>query len=164
MTKAVVLSGGGMVGIAWQTGLAAGLVRAGVDLRETDFITGTSAGSAVGARIALRRDFEELIAGYRKMGAARPARNGSGADSRSLSPERIAQNRRIVADLMEGAGTPEARRAAVGRFAIQSETLPENALLAAFADLRGKSWPANYYCPTIDAVTGEFVLECQIWR
>jgi predicted acylesterase/phospholipase RssA len=53
MTKALVLSGGGAVGIAWEIGVAAGLARGGVDLREADFITGTSAGSAVGARLAL---------------------------------------------------------------------------------------------------------------
>ena len=48
MTKALVLSGGGPVGIAWQTGLVAGLRRKGVDLSVADLVVGTPAGSAVG--------------------------------------------------------------------------------------------------------------------
>ena len=83
-----------MVGIAWETGIAAGLARAGVDVREADFITGTSAGSAVGAPIALRRDFEQLVTGYRKMSAERPARSESSAGSRSLSSDRMAEHSR----------------------------------------------------------------------
>src|SRR6185437_13591516 len=59
VTKALVLSGGGSVGIAWEIGVTAGLARAGVDVRDADFITGTSAGSAVGAQLALHRDLDE---------------------------------------------------------------------------------------------------------
>ena len=56
MTKrALVLGGGGAVGIAWETGLAAGLADEGIDLRQADKIVGTSAGSAVGAELASGR-------------------------------------------------------------------------------------------------------------
>ena len=51
MSKALVLSRGGPVGIAWQTGLA----RKGVDLDAADLIVGTSASSAVGVQFALGR-------------------------------------------------------------------------------------------------------------
>src|SRR5215469_359270 len=66
VTKALVLSGGGSVGIAWEIGVAAGLARAGVDVRDADFITGTSAGSAVGAQLALHRDLGELVSRQRQ--------------------------------------------------------------------------------------------------
>ena len=38
MSRALVLSGGGPVGIAWETGLIAGLAEGGVDLSSADFI------------------------------------------------------------------------------------------------------------------------------
>ena len=52
-TRALVLGGGGPVGIAWESGLIAGLEADGVMLGEADLIVGTSAGSMVGAQLAL---------------------------------------------------------------------------------------------------------------
>jgi NTE family protein len=46
------LGGGGVVGVAWETGVCAGLIEAGVDPREVDVVVGTSAGAIVGAQIA----------------------------------------------------------------------------------------------------------------
>ncbi len=48
---ALVLGGGGITGIAWETGILAGLVDAGVDLTGADLVVGTSAGSVVGAQL-----------------------------------------------------------------------------------------------------------------
>jgi len=52
MTYALVLGGGGVTGIAWETGLLRGLREAGLDLTGADLIVGTSAGSVVGAQVA----------------------------------------------------------------------------------------------------------------
>src|SRR5260221_14766975 len=52
-SRALVLGGGGPVGIAWESGLVAGLAQAGIDLGQADFTMGTSAGAFVGARLAL---------------------------------------------------------------------------------------------------------------
>jgi NTE family protein len=60
--RALVLGGGGSVGIAWETGLAAGLAEDGIDLRLADKIVGTSAGSFVGAELAASRAPAELRA------------------------------------------------------------------------------------------------------
>jgi NTE family protein len=46
--RALVLGGGGVTGIAWETGLIAGLAGLGIDLAAADVIIGTSAGSVVG--------------------------------------------------------------------------------------------------------------------
>jgi NTE family protein len=62
MTLALVLGGGGVVGIAWETGLLAGLRQAGIDLSKADLIVGTSAGSIVGAQIATGCDLDDLYA------------------------------------------------------------------------------------------------------
>ena len=53
MTKnALVLGGGGALGVAWETGLLAGLREAGIDPAGADLIVGTSAGSIVGTCVA----------------------------------------------------------------------------------------------------------------
>jgi NTE family protein len=50
--RGLVLGGGGVTGIAWETGMVAGLLEAGVDLTVADLVVGTSAGSVVGAQLA----------------------------------------------------------------------------------------------------------------
>lgn len=47
-----MLGGGGVVGVAWESGLAAGMLERGIDLREVDVVVGTSAGAIVGAQLA----------------------------------------------------------------------------------------------------------------
>jgi NTE family protein len=56
MRQALVLGGGGVVGVAWETGIVCGLLEAGVDLRAAEGIVGTSAGSLVGTRLAAQQD------------------------------------------------------------------------------------------------------------
>ncbi|WP_205471945.1 patatin-like phospholipase family protein [Nocardioides sp. SYSU D00038] len=51
MVRGLVLGGGGITGIAWETGLLHGLAEAGVDLTGADRVVGTSAGSIVGAQV-----------------------------------------------------------------------------------------------------------------
>ncbi len=58
--RGLVLGGGGITGIAWETGLLFGLAEAGVDLTTADRIVGTSAGSIVGAQITSEVGLAEL--------------------------------------------------------------------------------------------------------
>lgn len=64
-THALVLGGGGVVGIAWETGLLMGLAEAGIDVRNADLFVGTSAGSTVAAQITsgltLDKLFQQLV-------------------------------------------------------------------------------------------------------
>ncbi|PNH23043.1 hypothetical protein CVS44_08960 [Staphylococcus haemolyticus] len=50
--RTLVLGGGGITGIAWESGVLAGLIESGVGLELADRIIGTSAGSFVGAVLA----------------------------------------------------------------------------------------------------------------
>ncbi len=59
-SRAVVLGGGGVAGVAWEIGLLAGLVAEGVDLTGADAVVGTSAGSVVGAELAAGLDPAQL--------------------------------------------------------------------------------------------------------
>src|SRR5260370_38219082 len=60
-TRALVLGGGGVAGVAWELGILIGLHDTGVDVRGADVIIGTSAGSVVGAQIASGTDLESLF-------------------------------------------------------------------------------------------------------
>src|SRR6516225_12132648 len=71
--RALVLGGGGITGIAWETGLIAGLAGLGVDLAEADVIIGTSAGSVVGAGIASGQALEALYQAELEPPAPAPA-------------------------------------------------------------------------------------------
>jgi NTE family protein len=154
MTKALVLSGGGSVGIAWEIGVAAGLARGRVDVRDADFIVGTSAGSAVGAQLALGRDCEELVSRQRRIGRT-SAPESSGSTAGGSNGERMQKLFGVIAQAMAGDGPAEARRAAIGRFALTADALPEDQFVAAFRYLKGEPWPARFACPAVDALSGE---------
>ncbi len=61
-TRALVLGGGGVTGIAWEVGVLAGLLEAGVAVYEADAVIGTSAGSFVGVALASGYDMQKLFA------------------------------------------------------------------------------------------------------
>lgn len=155
-----MLSGGGAVGIAWQTGFAAGLASEGVDLARADWILGTSAGSATGAQLALRFDMATRVDRYRQR---------SGEPVRGTVDERPSAGRRGGAaggplsglmDVMRSAqgATPEERRKMIGAYALSAETGPEDRFVESFRYLDGHDWPAHYRCTAVDAESGAFVV------
>lgn len=60
--RGLVLGGGGITGIAWETGLLLGLQDLGIDLTVADAVVGTSAGSVVGAQITTGIALSDLFA------------------------------------------------------------------------------------------------------
>ena len=62
LRRGLVLGGGGITGIAWETGLLFGLQELGVDVTTADAVVGTSAGSVVGAQITTGISLEDLFA------------------------------------------------------------------------------------------------------
>lgn len=151
-SKALVLSGGGSVGIAWQTGLAAGLARAGVQLADADFIVGTSAGSAVGANLAVGADLDVRVRRYDA-----PSPQAARSASAGMSADRIAKLMAVMAGI-DGATDADAGRAAVGKFALEAEGLAEDLFVAGFRDLADTPWPQHYACTAVDAESGAFVV------
>jgi hypothetical protein len=77
--KALVLGGGGVAGIAWMTGLLAGLAEAGAGLTGADLIIGTSAGANVAAQV-------NSGCRWRTCTPGRPIRSGSPGDRRGPGP------------------------------------------------------------------------------
>jgi NTE family protein len=152
-TKAVVLGGGGPVGIAWEAGLARGLEECGVRLTDADAFFGTSAGSVVAAHLAAGRSAEEL---YRANLAFR---------ERGDEYRRPVDLSGLIAKMMElyTSDRPEEElRAGIGAFALAADTVREAEWLSRFGadeDLALDEWPERTYgCTAIDAETGEFVV------
>ncbi len=145
MTRALVLGGGGPVGVGWESGLAAGLAGAGVALGAADLVVGTSAGSIVGASLALGLDPAETVSA---VGQPLPVEAGAGA---------------TIADLMAAwagaasrAQTPEQTRIELGKLALDAHTVAEGDFTGAavFAQLAGRDWPASFRCTAVDTQTG----------
>lgn len=59
--RALVIGGGGVAGVAWATGVLAGLADAGVDVTDADLLLGTSAGSVVVTQVAVGAALPELL-------------------------------------------------------------------------------------------------------
>ncbi|HEX2132053.1 MAG TPA: patatin-like phospholipase family protein [Actinophytocola sp.] len=147
MTRALVLGGGGITGIAWEWGILAGLARAGVELGSADLVVGTSAGSVVGAQVA-----SGLDAGERYAAQLEPP---DGEVAAVLGPRVLAR----YALAMIGPRTPQEVRARIGRMALRADTVPEAERVAVIeARLPVRDWPERALLVTaVDAESGEFV-------
>ena len=162
MSRALVLGGGGPVGIAWEAGLLAGLAEGGVDLARADFILGTSAGSVVGALLALGRQAGD-IAGPIMAEAERP---------RDI-PQQVAQERPGAPNMMvllqkmqeaaSGERDPREVRREIGEFSLAAQTVDEESFLSGFGRQLSQAgegvWPAHgYACTAVDTASGDFVV------
>jgi len=162
--RALVLGGGGPVGIAWESGLIAGLEEGGVGAADADLIVGTSAGSFVGAQLRMGRKAQELAAS--QLAAPGPSAR-PGATSTGRGAGAPARAFRKLMDLMTEAATAEgpaeAARRKVGAFALAAETVDESAFIGSFGGwldgLPADAWPERAFaCTAIDAETGDFVV------
>jgi NTE family protein len=145
--QALVLGGGGIAGIAWMTGLLAGLAEAGQDMTEADLVIGTSAGSVVAAQLGSGRPLADLY-----------ARQVDPALQSAEIPADIDMDRFGAqwAEFLAGATTPEERLRAGGKFALAAETVPEDRRRAVIASrLPSHDWPSrDVRLTAVDCETG----------
>ncbi|WP_319461353.1 patatin-like phospholipase family protein [Micromonospora sp. RTP1Z1] len=148
MTRALVLGGGGVTGVAWELGLLAGLAERLVELAGADLVVGTSAGSVVGAQVCSGVPVEELYAAQLRPAAGEvAARFGVGAVARLL--------------WAGGRTRDEVRsRARIGAMAVAARTPSEASRRAVIEGrLPVREWPARRLLVTaVDAGSGEFVV------
>lgn len=150
MTRALVLGGGGVAGVAWEIGVVDALARAGVELRSAERIVGTSAGAAVGAQLCTSESLDSLVA--RQLVPA--------AESTELEVdfdvEAIANL--VIAAVEDGLGGEE-MRARMGALALSTTTVPESVRRAVIESrLSDHTWSARDLVITaVDAATGAFV-------
>lgn len=154
--RALVLGGGGSVGIAWETGLAAGLADEGIDLRLADKIVGTSAGSFVGAELASGRAPAALRARLTESATARsravPATTGA------LPAPDLTKLMNFMARVPKSEAEALELRAEIGAYALEAQTVPEETCIGFFASVADTPWPAKYACTAVDAQDGRFVV------
>src|ERR1700733_8981166 len=149
--QALVLGGGGVSGIAWMTGLLAGLAEAGQDVTGADVVIGTSAGANVAAQLGSGLSLAELFARQ-----VEPA-----LQSRELMA--VIDWEKFAADLLpyvDGASTPAGQLRGFGRFALDADTVPETERIAVIESrLPSQEWPLT---PTrlaaVDCVSGELTV------
>jgi len=164
MTRALVLGGGGPVGIAWETGLALGLASRGVELGQADRIVGTSAGSVVGAQLAAGLDLGERA----QRVYVSPLGEGGSAVDRALAAEVDPQVGARVLQLVEALGglgdpgapdaEPDPGMVALGTQALQAPTGPEESFVALFAEFADHAWPERFACTAVDTASGRFTV------
>lgn len=153
MTRALVLGGGGPVGVAWEVGLIAGLQEAGVDLTAADRIVGTSAGSIVGAHVARDESIDELV----EVALARSARG----PSRPVDLAKVAPVGAAMFEAMTTARPPGEVVRELGALALDlaGDLPPESDIVAAISPDLGEAWPArDYVCTAWEITSGTFTV------
>jgi NTE family protein len=148
VTRALVLGGGGVAGIAWETGVLLGLFDAGVDLAGADRVIGTSAGSAVAAQITSGVPLVELFA-------------------RQVSPDGMKHEIAAEFDaeqmmtefgrILSGVKPGIEMNKAIGDYALKASTVAEPLRRDVIAArLPSRSWPdRDLQIVAVDAASGE---------
>ncbi|MET0238168.1 MAG: patatin-like phospholipase family protein [Kibdelosporangium sp.] len=141
--RALVLGGGGIAGIAWETGILYGL---GDSVLDVDIIIGTSAGSAVGAgvsQIPLAEAFERQTS---------PVPETDNSTRPVPSVHKLMQIFTVIQSL-----PAEEARLKLGEVALSAETMPEEIWLQVIGSaLPSYEWPdRNVATVAVDAETGE---------
>ena len=155
MRFGLVLGGGGVVGIAWEVGVLAGLARAGaLDPASASVIVGTSAGSVVGTRLALGASIESLVEEQ-----SRPAEATASSTGETKPRGDLSAVMEIFGELRKApAVTPEVTRV-VGQKAMAADTPPEERWVESFEATigRGTPWPdhVDLRIAALDCQSGE---------
>ena len=146
-----MLGGGGVAGIAWITGLLAGLADAGQDVTGADVIIGTSAGATVAAQLGSGLSLDELFA--RQVDPVLQARELMA----------VIDWAKFAADLqpyISASSTQAEQLRSFGRFALNADTAPEPERRAVIESrLPSHDWPARPVKLTaIDCESGELTV------
>lgn len=146
--RALVLGGGGVAGIAWETGFLAGLAERGIDMAGFDLIVGTSAGATVAAQLTSPTPLATLYAAQLDPSAGIEPRI-EGIDMPALTA--------TIGQAMSDPGDPFAARRRIGAMALERDRVPEPERRRIIeARLPSHDWPEQrLWLTAIDAATGE---------
>jgi NTE family protein len=148
VTNALVLGGGGVAGVAWMTGLLAGLADVGKDVTDADLVVGTSAGSVIAAQLGSGLSLDELYA--RQVEPSLQAKE----IPVELDMESYAMS---LMALFDGAPSQEEIQRRIGKFALAADTPAEAVRREAVASrLPSFDWPSRrIVLIAVDTETGE---------
>jgi NTE family protein len=150
-SRALVLAGGGVIGIGWELGVMLGLRAAGVS--ETDWarIVGTSAGSVVGAALSKPGQLEDLGRALAATGGGELATHLAGVDATTMAA--IDELWFGPAAAVDGPG--EHARIEIGRLGSLAGADPGGRYLAGIAALLPTAtWPAALTTTAVDIADG----------
>ncbi len=153
MKRGLILAGGGLAGIAWETGVLAGIADASPDtaaaVLAADVLLGTSAGSAVAAQVSSGTALDDL---YARQIAEETHEIASGVDI-----DEVAEL--FVAALGES-GSVESRMRRIGAIAVAAQTVPEAVRRQVIAHrLPAQHWPdRDLRITAVDVATGELAV------
>lgn len=151
--RGLVLAGGGLAGIAWETGIVCGIADEAPDaasaLLASDVLVGTSAGSTVAAQLGSGSSLDELFA---RQTAEESYELDSGVDV-----DEIAE---LFITAMSVPGTKEQKLQRIGATALDTDTVAEAVRRDVIAHrLPAHDWPARVLRVTaIDIATGALVV------
>ena len=152
--RGLVLGGGGVAGIAWQTGILLGIAdespNAARALLESDVLLGTSAGSAVVAQIGCGLSLADLF--------ARQVAEESAEIDPGVAIDTVTDL--FLAALSDPDATVSEKRQRIGVVALKTDTVAEPVRRNVIAQrLPVHSWPDRVLRVTaIDIATGELVV------
>jgi NTE family protein len=158
VSRAIVLGGGGPVGIGWEAGLLTGLAGDGLDLAAADLVVGTSAGSVIGCTLASGRDLTQSTALVATASGPDAATDRPGPDLGNAS-EAFQQLMVLFAEAAAAPGGEAEVRTRIGRLARKADTMSEERWLDMFAAFDGMEWPDGFRCTAVDTEDGAF----RIW-
>lgn len=152
--RALVLAGGGLAGIAWETGVLLGIQdeapAAARALLDSDVLLGTSAGSAVVAQIGSGSSLAELFA--RQVSAE--------GGVHEINPSVQGDITELFLEAFLAGATKEQKLQKIGAVALDAATVPEAQRRAVIEHrLPSHQWPHRTLRVTgIDIATGELVV------
>ena len=155
-TRAIVLGGGGVAGIAWEIGVLTTLLQHGIELNDADLVVGTSAGSVVGTALRFGVLHQVLAAQLREDDPAETA-----VEHGELSHFDTGQFMDMMANAASGPGGAQEARARIGREALAAgRGLSEEAWVDTIrALLPARTWPAGLLNVTaVNADDGGFTV------
>lgn len=155
--RALVLHGGGSAGNAWEIGVIAGLLDAGLDVTETDLVVGTSAGATVAAQITAASPATLLAA---VLDSPPPSRTAPAGRPRTPTVDHLDRTNRIIAAARDAADMRRRMSAA----ALELDAASDGAGAARWGTITASRLPANRWpdrsvlITAVDARTGEPVV------
>jgi NTE family protein len=156
--RALVLAGGGIAGIAWETGVLRGIAdespAAARLLLDSDVLVGTSAGSAVAAQLSSGSPLEAL---FDRQVAESSAEIDSGVDVETITELFLAA---LAGPYEESLDKTRQQMQRIGAVALSTKTVPEPVRRQVIAwRLPSHDWPDRVLRLTvIDIATGELVV------
>lgn len=150
------------MGEAWEYGIIAGLAEKGVDLSHTDLIVGTSAGSIVGAHLAMETPADLMKHIPEALDGSATAQPSSTASPPAPPPDLSILISKFQ-EIDSGKRPPEQVRPEIGEWALKTRPIitEDQVVASLMRRFHEQRWPdRSYECTTVDTADGSL----KVWN